>query len=555
MGEVFARKASGLVREASLIDTFGIGFMNNTLGVGIWTMASWGLFIAPHGNMLWGSILASLMCIFGIAIVWGFLGGSMPRSGGDYIANSRIIHPAVGIAMSMTNAGFVMTFWIATLAPFIADPGMTTLLSCLRADQGLIDWFTKPEAIVIVATLTNIWGFYIVITGLRVYNLNQRAIMFVAFFTLIVTAVILSSTSHSEFVTNYNQMASDNGSLDYTATIDYVQNQSRYSDAWWVAELGTDGPLQNVSIATSNSDWDWSSTLALFPAIAWATAYGYQITFICGEVKRPQRNIVLGQVLAALIPMIFLVWFAVGLVNTMGQPFLGSIAYIENGDGGPAADNYTIPVGSNIYSLISISTTNAFSQFCIGSTFILFNLLCMPISYIAFSRAAFAWGMDRLGPMWFTDVSPKYHAPVKNNVIMLVMSEVGIFIYAYYAAALDAIAIVALEAMSAWGVMAVSGLLFPYVKRARTIWEASPYKFHLGPIYLLTVSSLVNLAFVGILIYYFFTVPALGAISTVGAMIYITIWVFGVLWYRLWVRHWKKQGIDITLAWKELPPA
>ena len=128
MGEVFARKASGLVREASLLDTFGIGFMNNTLGVGIWTMASWGLFISPQGNMMLGSLLASLMCIFGIAFVWGFLGGSMPRSGGDYIANSRIIHPAVGIAMSMTNAGFVMTFWIATLAPFCADPGMTSLL-------------------------------------------------------------------------------------------------------------------------------------------------------------------------------------------------------------------------------------------------------------------------------------------------------------------------------------------------------------------------------------------------------------------------------------------
>jgi hypothetical protein len=157
--------------------------------------------------------------------------------------------------------------------------------------------------------------------------------------------------------------------------------------------------------------------------------------------------------------------------------------------------------------------------------------------------------------MWFTDVSPKYHAPVKNNVVMLAMSEVGIFIYAYAGEALDAVAIVALEAMSAWGVMAVSGLLFPYVKRARTIWEASPYKFHIGPLYLLTVSSIVNLAFVGILIYYFFTVPALGAISAVGAVVYISIWIFGVVWYLLWIRHWKKQGIDLTLAWKELPPA
>lgn len=540
MGEVFARKASGLVREASLLDTFGIGFMNNTLGVGIWTMASWGLYISPHGNMLVGSILASLMCIFGIAFVWGFLGGSMPRSGGDYIANSRIIHPAVGIAMSMTNAGFVMTFWIATLAPFCADPGMTSLLASIGADQSAIDWCASTTGVVVIATLVNIWGFFIVILGLKIYNWNQRIIMLIAFATLIVTGIVLTSASHADFVAAYDEQALADGSFTYDQTIQEVRDNG-YDIA-----------------ASSKPGMDLGAALALFPAIAWATAYGYQITFICGEVKRPQRNIVLGQVLAAVIPMVFLVWFSWGLVHVMGQDFLGSMAvwdndgYDLNADG---VDEYTLSTGSNTYSMISLLTDSSIAQFCIGSVFIWFNLLCMPISYIAFSRAAFAWGMDRLGPMWFTDVSPRWHAPVKNNVVMLAMSEIGIFIYAYWAAAIDAVAIVALEAMSAWGVMAVSGLLFPYVKRAKTIWEASPYKFRLGPIYLLTIFSIVNLAFVGILIYYFFTVPVLEAISTVGAIVYASIWVIGVLWYLLWIRHWKKQGIDLQLAWKELPPA
>jgi APA family basic amino acid/polyamine antiporter len=533
VGEVFARKASGLVREASLLDTFGIGFMNNTLGVGIWTMASWGLFISPQGNMLVGSLLASLMCIFGIAFVWGFLGGSMPRSGGDYIANSRIIHPAVGIAMSMTNAGFVMTFWIATLAPFCADPGMTSLLASLHANQGAIDWCASATGIIVIGSLVNIWGFFIVIMGLKIYNWNQRVIMFVAFITLIVTGIILTMHSNADFVAAYNNQAAADGSLSYADTITAAR------DAGYDIASG------------AKPGMDLPATLALFPAIAWATAYGYQITFICGEVKRPQRNIVLGQVLAAVIPMVFLMWFAWALVNVMHQDFLGAVAVADN-DG---LDGFTLSTGSNTYSMISLLTTNTAAQFCIGSVFIWFNLLCMPISYIAFSRAAFAWGMDRLGPMWFTDVSPRWHSPVKNNVVMLVMSEIGIFIYAYWAAAIDAVAIVALEAMSAWGVMAVSGLLFPYVKRARTIWEASPYKFRLGPIYMLTIFSVINLAFVGILIYYFFTVEALGAISTVGGIIYVTIWIFGVLWYMLWVSHWKKQGIDLTLAWKELPPA
>lgn len=552
MGEVFARKASGLVREASLLDTFGIGFMNNGVGVGIWTMASWGLFCAPTGNMFWATILATVMCVLGIALVWGFLGGSMPRSGGDYIANSRIIHPAVGIAMSMTNAGFVMTMWIATLAPWMADPGMTTLLASIGAEQSMIDWCASTTGIFVIATLSNIWGFWIVVFGLKMYNINQRVIMFAGFFCLIVAGIVLSTTSHTEFVNAYDAAAAEAGSIDYATTVDMVQNQSAYNDAYWEEYMGA--PLEDVALEPEDGKIDWYATLGLFPGVAWATAYGYQITFICGEVKRPQRNIVLGQVLAALIPCFFLAWFAVGMTNAMGQPFVGAIAYIENNADGPAYENYTLP-SVNTFYLVSLATDNNAVDFLIGLVFILFDVLWMPISYIAFSRAAFAWGMDRLGPMWFTDVHPRWHSPVKNNIVMFVMSEIGIGLYAMSPDTLLGVVIVGLEALSAWGVMAVSGLLFPYVKRARTIWEASPYKFHLGPIYVLTVASIINLLFVGILIYMFFALPNLDFYSNSGLIVYISIWVFSIAWYFYWVTKWKKQGIDLRLAWKELPPA
>jgi len=552
VGEVFARKASGLVREASLLDTFGIGFMNNGVGVGVWTMASWGLFVAPTGNMLWAVLLATAMCVTGIALVWGFLGGSMPRSGGDYIANSRILHPAVGIAMSMTNAGFVMTMWIATLAPWMADPGLTTLLASLGADQSAIDWCASTTGIFTIATISNIWGFWIVVVGLRMYNLNQRVIMFAGFFCLIVAGLVLVSASRSDFVSAYNDAANAAGSIDYATTIDMVANQSAYNDPYWEGYMGA--PLEDVKVAPDPGKIDWYATFGLFPGVAWATAYGYQITFICGEVKRPQRNVVLGQVLAAFIPMIFLSWFAVGLDNTMGHEFVGSIAYIENYGDGPAYENYTLP-SVNTFYLVSLLSDNAAIDFFIGLVFILFDILWMPISYIAFSRAAFAWGMDRLGPMWFTDVNPRWHSPVKNNVLMLVMSEIGILLYSFYPDTLLGIVIVGLEALSAWGVMAVSGLVFPYGKRARTIWEASPYKFRVGPIYVLTIASIINLAFVGILIYYFFALPNLDFYSDSGLMVYISIWAFSVAWFVYWVQHWKKRGIDLSLAWKELPPA
>jgi hypothetical protein len=41
--EVFARKASGLVREAGLIDAFAFGFLNQGPAIAIWMLLSWGV--------------------------------------------------------------------------------------------------------------------------------------------------------------------------------------------------------------------------------------------------------------------------------------------------------------------------------------------------------------------------------------------------------------------------------------------------------------------------------------------------------------------------------
>ena len=92
MGEaVFARRASGLVREASLLDTIFFGMMNNAVAVCVWfALSAW--YFYPGANP-W--IVSALTLPFSLifATVWGILGGSMPRSGGSYVYNSRIIHP------------------------------------------------------------------------------------------------------------------------------------------------------------------------------------------------------------------------------------------------------------------------------------------------------------------------------------------------------------------------------------------------------------------------------------------------------------------------------
>ena len=118
----FARKASGLVRGLSMWDAFGVGFMNQGLTPSIWVMISLGLSVYLGGNLIIATVLSLVLAGIGFPLVWGILGGSMPRSGGEYIYNSRILHPLVGIGETFGNA-FIWLMWIYVLAPLVADPG------------------------------------------------------------------------------------------------------------------------------------------------------------------------------------------------------------------------------------------------------------------------------------------------------------------------------------------------------------------------------------------------------------------------------------------------
>src|SRR4030043_2168707 len=130
-GEItFARKASGLVRGLSMWDAFGVGFMNQGLTPSIWVMVSLGLGVYLGGNLIIATIISVVLGGIGFPLVWGILGGSMPRSGGEYIYNSRIIHPLIGIAESFGNA-FVWIMWIYVLAPWTIDPGLTMMFQFL----------------------------------------------------------------------------------------------------------------------------------------------------------------------------------------------------------------------------------------------------------------------------------------------------------------------------------------------------------------------------------------------------------------------------------------
>lgn len=529
----FARKASGLVRGLSMMDAFGVGFMNQGLTPSMWVMISLGLGVYTSGNLVIATILSLILCGIGFPLVWGILGGSMPRSGGEYIYNSRIISPLVGIAESLGNA-FVWIMWIYVLAPWTVDPGLVMMCQFLGFPQAA-EFLTTPLALFLFSSLVNLGAMLILLFGIRFFAQAQKAVMFFAIFGTLVILLIFTFTSRAEFVQAWDQLASEYGSLTYTQ---------------FLAEAGKAMTAAGDVLPLT---WNWFDTFGVMVAGSWLFAYSYCITFIAGEVKRPDKSIILGNLFAVLVPGIAMLWLALSMYNSVGFTFTSASAWVDNS--GVALAGYTLPWSPNFVGLAAVVNHSPPVVFMMALSFILFNFWWVALSHLAFPRILFAWGMDRMGPKWFADIHPRWTTPVKNLILGFILGEIGIALYAFWQNPMTGLSVTGLEIVTVFGVTAIAAAIFPFTRKVRNIWSSSPYKTwkFLG-IPAVTFGALVNLLYLGILFYFFIVMPDLEGMAIGSVILYATIWLVGIGWYYYWKARNRRIGVDISMTFGELPP-
>lgn len=105
--EVFVRKASGLVREMSPYSAFAY----NVLAIGIlfpWVYLQ-GPAIFPAANIAIGILITGIILI-PMWYTYSWLSASMPRSGGDYVFQTRILSGWIGFGSTLMGAFMAMLY-------------------------------------------------------------------------------------------------------------------------------------------------------------------------------------------------------------------------------------------------------------------------------------------------------------------------------------------------------------------------------------------------------------------------------------------------------------
>ena len=102
---MFVRKASGLVRSWSTFDGFVYSFFSVnlvTLGFYIFAFAPY----VPEGNLVAAIIIATLLIIFEV-VVYAMMVAVMPRAGGDYVWQSRILGGGIEMCIRDSIINFI----------------------------------------------------------------------------------------------------------------------------------------------------------------------------------------------------------------------------------------------------------------------------------------------------------------------------------------------------------------------------------------------------------------------------------------------------------------
>ncbi|MEM2352364.1 MAG: hypothetical protein QXT26_08160 [Thermoproteota archaeon] len=162
--------------------------------------------------------------------------------------------------------------------------------------------------------------------------------------------------------------------------------------------------------------------------------------------------------------------------------------------------------------------------------------------------------MDKIGPHWFTDLNPRFNTPVKLFFLEWILGQATIIHYCFFPEWLGGISIMGLDALTVWAIIGISCMLFPFVKKVRHIWEASPHNWKIGRLPVAVIAGFIAVVFSGIVIWAVYASPAMGGLNVYWTPIYFGAGFAGAIWYYIWKWKRRREGIDVTLAFKELPP-
>ena len=250
--------------------------------------------------------------------------------------------------------------------------------------------------------------------------------------------------------------------------------------------------------------WTWSATFGVTAGVFMLFVWTYCMAYVGGEVKRPDKTLIKAQLTAVALPVVLCIWALLALNHIVDFNFLRAAAYQ---DFSAATKGYALPYSTSWMSLAYIASgSSPFIAIVASLTFLVTMLWLTLVSLLVAQRALFAWGMDRMGPRWFTSVSARYGSPVGMYAFCAGISAFLCIAYWYlFPSILSGLFASGMQIVSVFGLTAIAAIILPYRKKVAHIWDSSPFsKWKVLGVPVITIAGVVYLSYLVALFYFAF---------------------------------------------------
>jgi len=583
---LFLRNATGLVKGWSGFDAFAYAFMSvNLVALGMfYSLAIFGY--VPDGSAVLSILITAVGMTF-MAIAYAGLIAAMPRAGGDYVWQTRVLdgipgavvggafgaialflvgtalaldttftyglmllgvlvgaalglkRGGIGFVLSATGWWFILALW-APIYGFIFKIEFVQPLAAVFGWKEGVDFFGTADGTFAVSIFTIVVTSALVALGMAGYARIQRWCLYIGLIALAVMFILMLVSSQDAFKAAYDREAMSQFGVSnaYQATIDQ-------------------GTAQEVAGGDAGSFSLGFPTFALVPFMLFFLLYPNWGSTLYGEVRgagdfRKVMNGMLGGLWATAGLAVVFVFLA---AKAFGWEFFNaSNGTYVNYAYGYVTDAPVVPIWGFPGLLASYLIDSHIVQAIIVIAFGAWWLGWTGTLFLSSTRMIFAAAFDRVLPEWAARVSDR-GVPWGALALIMIPSVVLSWLYSYQAATfypltLDATLVIAVTFLGS----SIAATILPYWKPE--IYNASPVaKYKIAGLPVISIAGLLSTLFLGWVIYLWLSDPLygigvgnadsikfLGALYGAAAVLYVV------------ARFWRRaQGVDLDAIHAEIP--
>jgi basic amino acid/polyamine antiporter, APA family len=528
---LFLRNATGLVRGWSVRDSLIYACLATnfvTLGLYEFTFAGPAF---PKGQLITATLIGGIWVSF-LVIAYTGLVVTIPRAGGDYVWQTRILTSGIGFVMAVTGWWFILWLWAPIYGNILAVQLFQPIWATLKWTwpTGGAAWFGTHNGVFIVTLITIVVAGLLVSIGMAGYAKVQRWCFIGGVLGFAVIVILLLINSKADFIAAFNREGQHLFGVNnaYAAT-NHAAAKAGYST--YPINFGPLGP-----------------TMLLVPALMFFLLWPNWGTTLYGEVRGASdfRRVFSGMFIGLWMTVLFTVITLLLINKTFGWDFYQNANALDY--------NLTPQFGIWPYPFLFAGwlVNNTAFQVVLLLVLSLWFFGWVGTLFLSSTRVIFAAAFDRVLPDRAAEVSERRRVPLYSLLLMLLPAVGLAALYAYnsnfHTYTLDATLVIAVTYLFS----AIAVVILPL--RKPDLWYASPAsKIKLFGVPIVPVAGVVTIALLVFCLIEWLSndlyfVNNTSSLIYMGANYVLAIVIFVVA--RI-VRN--RQGIDLSLINKEIP--